>query len=127
MPSEASLANLRAPWKPGQSGNKGARPTGYKRVLAAARQASPEAMEKAIECMRDPLAPWAQRLKAIEIILDRAWGAPDQRLQLDAADGINTLRIEFVAPGAVQEAANVINGKAEHVTFELPFPDPDPQ
>jgi hypothetical protein len=87
MPSEASLANLKAPWQKGQSANERGRTRGYARILHASRKASPEAIEKAIECMRDETAPWNNRLKAVEIILDRAWGAPDQHMQLDGADG----------------------------------------
>jgi hypothetical protein len=38
-------------------------------------------------------------LKAIEIILDRAWRAPDRRLHLDEPDRVDSLRIVFVKPG----------------------------
>jgi hypothetical protein len=34
-------------------------------------------MEKAIHCVRDESATWSERLKAIAMILDRAWGAAD--------------------------------------------------
>jgi hypothetical protein len=39
-------------------------------------------MQAAITCMRDETVHWATRLKAIEVILDRVRGAPDQHMLL---------------------------------------------
>ena len=107
----AQLANLR-PWRPEQHRS-------YKRVLAEARNASPEAMQTAIKCMRDPEAPWPARLKACGIILDRAHGVPDKLLRTDSeygAAGTSTLRIEIVDPD---------RQRSEIVTIDTP-PPPDP-
>lgn len=41
---------------------------GYQRVLKAGRGASPEAMQKAVECMSNDAAQWLAPPKAIEII-----------------------------------------------------------
>jgi len=106
MPTEASLANLR-PYQKGQSGNERGRNRGYARILSASRKASPEAIEKAIECMRDVTAPWNNRLKAIEIILDRAWGAPDQSLKLDAGDSVNSITLNIVSVGEHAETVTI--------------------
>jgi hypothetical protein len=107
MPSEASLANLKAPWQKGQSANERGRTRGYARILHASRKASPEAIEKAIECMRDETAPWNNRLKAVEIILDRAWGAPDQSLKLDAGESVNSITLNIVSVGETTETITI--------------------
>ena len=106
MPSATSLANLQ-PWQKGQSGNERGRKRGYARILSASRNASPEAIEKAIQCMRDETAPWNNRLKAIEIILDRAWGAPDQSLKLDAGESVNSITLNIVSVGEHAETVTI--------------------
>ena len=95
-----SLNNLR-PFRPGKSGFAGQQPRGYRVTLTAARKASPAAMEAIIECMQDPNAPWPARIKACELILERAWGKPDQRLLRDE-EGISSLSIKFVAPDGTE-------------------------
>jgi len=100
----AQLANLR-PRRPEQHRS-------YKRVLAEARKASPETMQTAIKCMRDPEASWPARLKACEMILDRAHGAPDKLLQTDrenGAAGTSALRIEIVDPDRHQNEIDAID------------------
>src|SRR4051812_28260842 len=92
----ASLANLR-PFPRGKSGFAGQQPRGYRVTLTAARKASPEAMQTVIECMQDPNAPWPARIKACELILERAWGKPEQRV-LRNEEGISSFTIKFVAP-----------------------------
>jgi hypothetical protein len=89
-------AGLRAPWQPGQSGNELGAHRGYRRVLASARKASPEAIERAIQCMRDDAAPWPSRLAAIALILERAWGKPKEHLSLDGAAGANIVIVTGV-------------------------------
>ena len=54
-------------------------------------------MQTIVECMQDPNAPWPTRIKACELILERAWGKPDQRA-LRNEEGISSLTIKFVAP-----------------------------
>ena len=69
--------------------------------------------------MRDPEAPWPARLKACEMILDRAHDAPDKLLQTDrenAAAGTSTLRIEIIDPD---------RPPSEIDTIDTP-PPPDP-
>lgn len=96
MRSEASLANLRPPWQPGQSANTvGAK--GYREVLKLCRTKSPAAIKVLIACMEDEAAPWPSRIAAATTIVDRAWGKPKEHVQIDG-DGIASLRIEFVDP-----------------------------
>ncbi len=98
------LANLR-PWKKGQSGNSLGAARGYRRALKAARDASPEATQKAIECMQDDTAPWSARLKAIEIILHRAWGT-EGKVNLDV-DRVTSLTIHIVRPDQSPEPTTI--------------------
>jgi hypothetical protein len=87
MPSEASLANLRPAWQPGQGGFTGQQARGYRRVLGLARKNSPEAMQAIIDCLRD--SDPRVRLAAATTILDRAWGKPKEHMSFDGADGMN--------------------------------------
>lgn len=120
MPSQTSLENLRPAWEPGYAPNARANNSRHKRVLKASREASPRAIQRAIECMDCPDAPWPARLRAVEIILDRAWGAPDQRLEVDA-NGIALLRVEFVDN---RDAQHKPNGQIVDVPFDAPTEAP---
>ena len=96
MSQSLRTAGLRPPWQPGESGFHGQQPKGLRRVLASARKASPEAIERAIQCMRDEDAPWPSRLAAIALILERAWGKPKEHLSLEGADGANIVIVTGV-------------------------------
>jgi hypothetical protein len=47
-------------------------------VKAAARELTPEAMDKLKEAVADHKAPWAAKIAAAIAILDRGWGKPTQ-------------------------------------------------
>lgn len=75
------------PWKKGQSGN----PLGVGKTVAAAityaRSKTKEALQVAEELMYDETVPPRDRLKAVEIILERGLGkAPQLSLTVDASD-----------------------------------------
>jgi|SRR5215471_13966959 len=95
-----NLANLRH-FKPG---NKAHRPSPYpERALGIARRHTVEAVQHAIDCMRDAGLPWSDRLAAIKIIL--AEGLPKKRdafeaLFAAAQTGEGFIEVRFVAPGA---------------------------
>lgn len=79
-------------------------------MLKAAREASPEAMQKAIQCMRDDTAEWSARLRAIEIILDRAWGH-EARIDLDlTAERVTEITIVIERGEAAAAAAAAKQG-----------------
>jgi len=94
--SPAQLRNLR-PYAKGQTGNHSGRPPKYHDVLRAARLASPDAVRVLRQCIGDPEAPWAARVRAAELILDRAFGKPKEPSELRAETSIPALRIEFVS------------------------------
>src|SRR5215831_16014369 len=87
--AERSRANLR-PFQKGQSGN----PSGRGKTPPDVREMSRGLTKEAIGClatvMRNPKALPAARVRAAEVILDRAWGRPETsatiRVQNDVRD-----------------------------------------
>jgi hypothetical protein len=67
----ALAANL---WKPGQSGNPGGKGGAYYAMMRLARQFSPEATQILIDIARDPSEESRNKIVAIGMLYDRAWG-----------------------------------------------------
>jgi hypothetical protein len=65
-------------WIKGQSGNPGGRPRIMRDVQALARQYSGQAVRTLGELMRSEATPPGVRVRAAELLLDRAWGRPLQ-------------------------------------------------
>ena len=91
MPDNTSKHNGRklpkSAWKPGcRSPNPGGRPTVPIEVREAARAHSDEAIATLAKWMRSDHPQAAVR--SSEILLDRAWGKPDQRQEITGPEGI---------------------------------------
>jgi hypothetical protein len=71
-----NTANLRPPWKPGESGNPNGRPKKSLDIAAIAREQSEEAMRKIAKLMKSDDEKIA--LAAANAVLDRAIGKPTQ-------------------------------------------------
>lgn len=74
-------------FKPGQSGNPNGRPKrteAEKDALEQIRKLAPDVPGLLKSIMQDEKASPAYRLKAAEMILDRAYGKADARIQMDA-------------------------------------------
>jgi len=71
----------------GSSGNLHRKPSSYDEFRALAREHSVEAISKCIAIMRDGKAKNADTLKAIEIILNRAWGTAPLALTSNGGEG----------------------------------------
>ena len=69
----ALAANL---WKPGQSGNPGGKGGTYYAMMRLARQFSPEATQILIDIAKDPNEESRNKIVAIGMLYDRAWGKP---------------------------------------------------
>jgi hypothetical protein len=82
---KGSSANEATRWKPGQSGNPSGLPKGYVHVRELARQYTTEAIEALVEIVREKKHP--SRVAAIKVLLERAWGAPEQKVELAGKDG----------------------------------------
>jgi len=83
-------------WKRGQSGNRSGRPKRAATVeahkiiadvKAAARELTPQRLERCRKIMEDKKAPPAARVTAATEILSRGWGRPAQRLEAEAGNG----------------------------------------
>jgi len=71
----------------GMSGCPNRKPNSYDEFRALAREHSVEAISKCIAIMRDGKAKNADTLKAIEIILNRAWGTAPLALTSNGGEG----------------------------------------
>ncbi len=74
-------------FRPGQSGNPTGRPKALRAVEEAAREHTAAAMETLAAIMNDAAQPPAARVRAAELLLDRAWGKARQLVS--DADGGN--------------------------------------
>ena len=72
------------PFLPGQSGNPSGRPKMPEEVKEAFRAASSDACRVLCDIVNDFSAKDSDRIRAAEVILDRAWGRPVQAVDVDA-------------------------------------------
>jgi len=84
------------PFQPGVSGNPGGRPKDtpeVREMKELARKRSLQAIEIATEIMENPSTKDADRLKAVDIILDRAFGRPATAVEIEdhAQDSLKQL------------------------------------
>ena len=87
MPANRRKTGNKTSFKPGQSGNPNGRPKrteAEKDALEKIRNLAPDVPELLKSIMQDEKASPAYRLKAAEMILDRAYGKADARIQMDA-------------------------------------------
>jgi hypothetical protein len=116
----AQLANLR-PWRPGAAPKGGRRSVDVDRAIRLARKYSPQAVEFIASVMLDPEQPTALRLKAAEVIIDKAIpkSAGSGAMNLDAK-GITNLRVEFVSGNQREEVT--IEHEPQAKIFEVSLP-----
>ncbi len=69
-------------FKKGQSGNPGGRPKTLARVQDLARQYTETSIKVLGEIMEDENERGATRIAAIQVLLDRGWGKPLQRIDV---------------------------------------------
>ena len=74
-------------FQPGNRANPGGRPKVPPELREAAKSAAPEALQTAIDLMRNPGVEPADRLRAASIVLDRAYGKPVQATEISGPDG----------------------------------------
>lgn len=85
----------RTAFKPGQSGNPGGRPKALKDVQDLARKYTRRAVRALAETLRNTPDDKA-RIAAAEALLNRAWGKPQQSVELGGPGG-DKLVIEVVS------------------------------
>lgn len=68
-------------FKKGQSGNPGGRPKDLQGLKALCQQKTQLAIDTVVKILKDKSAKDSDRLKAAEILLDRAYGKPLQEVK----------------------------------------------
>ena len=69
-------------FRPGMSGNPGGRPKMPEEFRQLARENSIPALQVVVDILKNPKSANKDKLKAAEIILDRAWGKPIQGVEM---------------------------------------------
>jgi hypothetical protein len=112
-PRERSLANLRPPWQPGESGNLAGKPKSFSRVLRE------QATEDDLIAMCQAIIKKVKRgdIRAAEFVRDTVEGKPRVRVSLerDAEDDpfIESVRqLQHLLGGG---EANVVDGEAREL------------
>jgi len=72
------MATYNGRWTKGQSGNPGGRPRILRDVQSLARSHTVDAVRTLSVLMQDMKTPPGVRVRAAELLLDRAWGRPLQ-------------------------------------------------
>lgn len=75
------------PIQKGQVLNPGGRPKIPEEFKQLAKENSLVALQKVIEILNNPKSKNSERLKAAEIIMDRAWGKPTQSTEISGPGG----------------------------------------
>jgi len=124
------------PWKPGQSGNPSGRPKGTRDLANVVMDASSDG-EELVDLLlgivrggvpdlpgvtKHPVVRVADRLKAVEILLDRGWGKAPQQLDVSSGDSglvwsevFKTWSTDDLRAALLLLEGNVVEGKAEAV------------
>ena len=76
-------------FKPGQSGNPNGRPKQPKEFKALVKSNTVPALEAVIRIMNDDTAKDSDRIKAAELIIDRAYGKSVQPIDADVKADVN--------------------------------------
>ncbi len=82
---------------PGQSGNPGGRPKTLARVQNLAREYTETSIKVLGEIMEDEDERGATRIAAIQVLLDRGWGKPLQRVDVSDDKFENWTKAELEA------------------------------
>jgi hypothetical protein len=70
-------------WKPGQSGNPSGRLKVVGEIRALAREHTQVALEALVEIVKNKKAPPAARVAAATHLLDRAYGRPETKIEIE--------------------------------------------
>ncbi len=95
----SGIKNLK-PFKPGQSGNPNGRPKMPEDIKRAFKEMTPIAIEKLKEIIESPNTKETDRLRAIDIVLDRGLGKPTQELQVETS---NVPQVVFIGADHVKD------------------------
>jgi hypothetical protein len=121
VPGFGNVANLKPPWKPGNSAPR--RSGDVDKALRLARKHTPEAILFAAAVLNDATEDMRYRLKAAEIILRAGLPKDPDAINraLGESDGLRYLEVVFVKPGEVIEHQPKPSGNG---TFSVSFDAP---
>lgn len=101
---------------PGKSGNPGGRPKEKGTVVAdlkvMARAKTVDAFNAIIEVMEDPSAKPGIRLKAAEMVLDRAWGKAAPAVEASPEGEKVTVQLVTLTPEEADKIRKATNNEA---------------
>lgn len=86
------------PFKPGQSGNPNGRPKMPPELIKAFRDRTQDALNTLVEIMNDKDGRGSERVKAAEVVLDRAWGKPIQAVDASVTSDIRMVDTSNLTP-----------------------------
>jgi hypothetical protein len=91
----------RGRWAPGASGNPGGRPANRGPIIEYADEFTQEAIDALVAIMRDKDASRQDRIRAAEVVMDRARGKPTQHSETTVRE-----------PDALDKMLEQIDGKS---------------
>jgi hypothetical protein len=109
-----SLANLRAPWQPGETAVRN--PAKVDRALKTLTKATPKAALLIARSIDNPELPISTRLRCAEYVLDHT--LPKDQPGIAIGQGVEWLELRFVAPGGqAAESHRIAFQEAEVLTL----------
>ena len=112
MGAAISKKTVGRPFVKGQSGNPNGRPKMPKDLKEAFKAASPKALEILKKILADPEAKDSDRLRAAEIILDRAYGKPAQAVDITT----DTVMIQETLNDRLEVVSRALTAPPEAIT-----------
>lgn len=112
MGAANSKKTVGRPFVKGQSGNPSGRPKMPKEVKEAFKAASPEALKTLKKILTDPAAKDSDRIRAAEIILDRAYGKPAQAVDITT----DTVTIKETITDRLEVVSRALTAPPEAIT-----------
>lgn len=75
------------------SNNPGGRPKMKPELRLQAQEFTQEILDVWAECLRDPQARWADRIRSGELMMNRGWGMATQQVNLDVAHTVSLTNV----------------------------------
>ena len=106
-------------WKPGQSGNPKGRPREVAHVRDLARSHTEAAINALVSIIQSADQSSTARIKAAEVLLNRAWGAPGQFEQefISAKEELSLEEREMIAK-KIEKYSKILSWEATPLTDE---------